>query len=104
MECNQLVLSGAVTEIEGLRYTPAGVPHYGFVLEHRSRQEEAGVPREVVCRIRVEARGQPVTDRCQNLAVNDRIRVTGFLSRAYYKEAASTRLVLHAQQLELKKN
>lgn len=102
MESNQLVLSGTVTEIDGLRYTPAGVPHCSFMLEHRSRQEEAGAPREVLCRIKVEARGQEITVQCENLSVSDRVLVTGFLSRISYKDTSATRLVLHAQQIELR--
>lgn len=102
MEINQLVLSGIVTEINGLRYTPAGVPHYSFMLEHRSRQEEAGVAREVLCRIRVEARGQDITSQCESLSTSDRVVVTGFLVRSSYKDTSATQLVLHAQQLELR--
>lgn len=102
MEINQLVLSGTVTETKGLRYTPAGVPHYSFMLEHRSRQEEAGAPREVLCRIKVEARGQEITSQCENLSVSDRVQVTGFLARASYKDTSATQLVLHAQQVELR--
>ena len=99
MEINQLVLSGTVTETFGLRYTPAGVPHCSFMLEHRSRQEEAGVAREVLARIKVEARGE-VAAQCEGVDVSDRITVQGFLSRKSYKDTAATQLVLHAQQLE----
>lgn len=102
MESNQLVLSGIVTELESLRYTPAGVPHQSFLLEHRSRQEEAGAAREVLCLIKVEARGEAITARLRNLALSDRVIVTGFLARSHYKDTESTRLVLHAQQIELR--
>lgn len=102
METNQLVLSGTVTELFGLRYTPAGVPHLGFMLEHRSRQEEAGAAREVLCRIKVEARGEGITSTFSALAVSDRVTVTGFLARSNYKDSTATRLVLHAQQIELR--
>ena len=102
METNQLVLSGIVTELFGLRYTPAGVPHLSFMLEHRSRQEEAGAAREVLCRIKVEARGEAITSTLHALAVSDRVTVTGFLARSNYKDSAATRLVFHAQQIELR--
>jgi len=102
VESNQLVLSGIVTELESLRYTPAGVPHQSFLLEHRSRQEEAGAAREVLCLIKVEARGEAITARLRNLALSDRVIVTGFLARSHYKDTESTRLVLHAQQIELR--
>ncbi|MGB3621060.1 primosomal replication protein N [Ketobacter sp. MCCC 1A13808] len=102
VESNQLILSGTVTEVLGLRYTPGGVPHYSFMLEHRSRQEEAGVAREVLCRIKVEARGREITEHCEPLAVSDRLQVTGFLSRRNYKDSSATQLVLHAQHIELR--
>jgi len=102
VETNQLVLSGTVTELFGLRYTPAGVPHQSFMLEHRSRQEEAGAAREVLCRIKVEARGETMVSRLHALAVSDRVMVTGFLARSHYKDTAATQLVLHAQQIELR--
>lgn len=100
METNQLVLSGTVTELSGVRYTPAGVPHQNFMLEHRSRQEEAGAPREVLCRIKVEARGEGIVAALATLAVSDRVKVTGFVARSHYKDTAATRLVLHAQTIE----
>ena len=100
MAINQLVLSGTVTETLGLRYTPAGVPHYGFMMEHRSRQEEAGAAREVICRIKVEARGEQLASQFKGLAVSDRITVSGFLSRQSHKDSSATQLVLHAQSLE----
>lgn len=102
METNRLVLSGIVTERESLRYTPAGVPHQSFLLEHRSRQEEAGVAREVLCHIKVEARGEAITADLKHLARGDRVIVTGFLARSHYKDKDSARLVLHAQQIELR--
>ena len=102
MEANQLVLSGTVTELTGVRYTPAGVPHQSFMLEHRSRQEEAGVPREVLCRIKVEARGEGPVAALANLTVSDRVTVTGFIARSHFKDTAATRLVLHAQTIEFR--
>lgn len=102
METNQLVLSGTIVELENLRYTPAGVPFQTFLLEHRSRQEEAGAAREVQCRLKVEARGEAITANLQHLAQGQRIVVTGFLARSHYKDADSIRLVLHAQHIELR--
>lgn len=102
METNQLVLSGTVTELSGLRYTPAGVPHQSFLLEHRSRQEEAGAAREVLCHIKVEVRGEAINADLKALVVSDRVIATGFLARSHYKDTDSTRLVLHAQHIELR--
>ncbi|PIE41202.1 MAG: primosomal replication protein N [Gammaproteobacteria bacterium] len=98
METNQAIISGVVIEVESQRTSPGGVAHQRFMLQHRSRQEEAGQPREVFCRILVEIRGERVA-RAQPLAVNDRVEVQGFLDRSSYKDNTGTRLILHAQQL-----
>jgi primosomal replication protein N len=68
------------------------------MLQHRSRQEEAGQPREVFCRLLTELRGELV-EKVQPLQVNDRIEVSGFLARASYKDDTGTRLVLHATDI-----
>lgn len=99
MEKNQVVITGVVIEVESQRVSPGGVAHQRFVLQHRSRQEEAGQPREVFCRILVELRGELVA-KTQPLAVNDRIEVTGFLARASYKDDTGSKLILHADKVQ----
>ncbi len=97
---NQLVISGTVAELKGQRYSPAGIPHFRFLLEHRSRQEQVGVPREVKCRLEVEARGDQLTQPLMQLQVGDRVEVTGFLARQNYKDSSATYLILHAQKID----
>lgn len=98
MEQNQVVITGVVIEVESQRVSPGGVAHQRIMLQHRSRQEEAGQPREVFCRLLTELRGELVA-RAQPLQVNDRIEVRGFLARASYKDDTGTRLVLHATDI-----
>lgn len=98
MEKNQVVITGVVIEVESQRVSPGGVAHQRIMLQHRSRQEEAGQPREVFCRLLTELRGELVA-RAQPLQVNDRIEVSGFLARASYKDDTGTRLVLHATDI-----
>lgn len=98
METNQAIISGVVIEVESQRISPGGVAHQRFMLQHRSRQEEAGQPREVFCRILVEIRGNMVA-QAQPLAVNDRVEVQGFMDRSSYKDDTGTKLILHAQSL-----
>ena len=47
MSRNDVTLSGVVTELEPLRYTPAGVPQLSFRLVHQSKQMEAQHERSV---------------------------------------------------------
>ena len=98
MEKNQVIITGVVIEVESQRVSPGGVAHQRFMLQHRSRQEEAGQPREVFCRLLTELRGDLVA-KAQPLEVNDRIEVSGFLARASYKDDSGTKLILHASDV-----
>ena len=80
------MIAGCVVGPCEIRTSPAGVPIGRFLLEHRSSQMEAGLAREVYCRIPVVACGAPV-------------RVHGFVGRANNREG-EYRLVLHAAQIE----
>ena len=44
---NRVEISGVVTELQPLRYTPAGVPVVEFRLAHESERAEAGARRKV---------------------------------------------------------
>ena len=44
---NRIEISGVVTELQALRYTPAGVPVVEFRLTHESERAEAGAQRKV---------------------------------------------------------
>jgi len=74
------------------------VPRQRLWLEHRSRQEEAGHPREVQARLAVLLTGSLAED-AKALTVGDQIRVEGFICRAGLKGEARDRLQLHAQSL-----
>ena len=44
---NRVEITGVVTELQSLRYTPAGVPVVEFRLAHDSERAEAGAKRKV---------------------------------------------------------
>ena len=44
---NRVEITGVVTELQALRYTPAGVPVVEFRLAHESERAEAGAIRKV---------------------------------------------------------
>ncbi len=44
---NRIEISGVITELQSLRYTPAGVPVVEFRLAHESERVEAGATRKV---------------------------------------------------------
>jgi primosomal replication protein N len=97
---NCLTIAGQVAESSGVRTTPAGVPIGQFLLDHHSGQVEAGVPREVRCRIPVVACGEPLARTAGRLAPGDRVCIRGFVGRANYRQGES-RLVLHAAQIDV---
>jgi len=93
---NRLEITGRILELDALRYTPAGVPVLGFKLEHRSRQEEAGLPREVEVELAAKAMGE-MARLLAGSRLGIEIRVTGFLA---HKSAKRRQPVLHVIAIE----
>ncbi len=91
---NEFVLSGELTAVEPLRYTPAGIPLLGFRLLHRSQQVEAGLKRQVECEVNGVAMAE-VAVALSHLKPGQAARVKGFLNR---KNRMSTQLVFHATE------
>ncbi len=91
-------MTGVIARLEQAAVTPAGVPRQRFWLEHRSRQEEDGHPREVQVRLAVVLVGRKA-ELIQGLKEGRNVKVTGFLSRAGYKGEARDRVQLIAETL-----
>lgn len=96
---NQCLLTGQVVVIEPVRYTPGGVPRQRLWLEHRSRQEEAGVARAVEARIALILAGAAVIDSASAVREGSQIQVSGFIARSGHRGEAQDRLELHVQVL-----
>ncbi len=92
---NKLAISGQVTQIEDLRYTPAGLPLLSFVISHVSEDIEAGMKRKVECEVKAVAIGDLANT---NIQLGTALRALGFLAK---RSAKSTQLVLHIKNLEL---
>lgn len=97
---NRLTITGQATESCQVRTSPAGIPIGRFLLDHQSRQEEAGFAREVRCRIPVMACGESLARIAARLAPGASVRVEGFVSRANPREG-EYRFVLHAAHIEI---
>lgn len=93
---NRLELDAAVVEREIVRYTPAGIPMLGVVLQHASRVTEAGVARQVEMTLPGVAAGT-LTDALQRLELGKTVRFGGFL--ALRRRNART-LVFHITELQ----
>lgn len=96
---NQCVLTGQVVAIEPVRHTPGGVPRQRLWLEHRSRQEQAGVARAVEARIALILAGEAGIRAAAGIREGSQIQVTGFIARSGHKGEAQDRLELHVQEL-----
>ncbi len=97
---NCLVITGQLAGSCEIRTSPAGVEISHFLLEHHSGQVEAGVLREVRCRIPVIACGESFACIIRQLLPGLPLRVQGFISRANYREG-EYRLVLHATHIDI---
>jgi primosomal replication protein N len=93
---NAITLTGELTAIEPLRYTPAGVPLASFKVLHRSQQLEAGIRRQVECELSGIAMGD-VALGVSKLRPGQVVRTTGFLNR---KNRMSNQLLLHATAMD----
>jgi len=96
VEVNEVTLTGELTAVEPLRYTPAGVPLASFKLLHRSQQIEAGLKRQVECELPGVAMAE-VALGMSGLSAGQAVRARGFLNR---KNRMSAQLVLHATAME----
>ncbi len=94
MEENKVALSGELSAIEPLRYTPAGIPLLSFKLMHKSRQTEAGLKRQVECEIGGVAMAE-VAVAMARLKPGEAVKVNGFLNR---KNRMSSQLILHVTE------
>ena len=94
MDANEIALTGELTVVEPLRYTPAGIPLLGFKLMHRSRQTEAGLKRQVECEMGGVAMAD-VAVAMAKLKPGQAVKVNGFINR---KNRMSAQLILHATE------
>lgn len=99
MTDNFLRLVGVVTEKPTFKQSPAGIEHCNFVIEHRSMQKEAELPRNVFCYMPVAISGTLASQLKNKLSKGMQIRVSGFIT--YHQSANKLgKLVLHAQYIE----
>ena len=94
---NQLVISGELIALEGLRYTPAGVARVALTLSHVSQQPEANGMRQVQCEVNALAFAG-VAEKVAGFAPGQHVKVRGFLAS---RSLRSRQLVLHINDIIL---
>lgn len=96
---NRLSLSGVVNHHPKRITSPNGIEHCQFLLEHRSVRQEAGVNRQVWCKIPVQLSGRDLIAKSQSITVGVKLLITGFLvSQKGFNQLSQ--LVLHAEHIE----
>ncbi|MDA8127525.1 MAG: primosomal replication protein N [Betaproteobacteria bacterium] len=93
---NRLLISGALIQVDPLRYSPAGVPIAEAVIQHRGSQTVAGQTRQMECELTVQASG-PLAARLAQLASGTQVEVEGALNR---RSVNSRQLILILNRIE----
>ena len=93
---NRLVISGALIQVDPVRYSPAGVPIAEAVIQHRSSQSVAMQARQVECELTIQASG-PLAGQLAQLATGTQIKLEGALNR---RSVNSRQLILILNRIE----
>jgi Primosomal replication protein N len=93
---NRLVISGALIQVDPLRYSPAGVPIAEAVVLHRSSQTVATQVRQVECELTVQASGA-LAGQLAQLNAGTQVKLEGALNRRSVK---SRQLILILNRIE----
>lgn len=93
---NRLVISGALIQVDPVRYSPAGVPIAEAVVLHRSSQTVATQVRQVECELTVQASGTLAAQLAQ-LNTGMQVKLEGALNRRSVK---SRQLILILNRIE----
>lgn len=96
MRSNCFELEGRLTELNPMRVTPGGVKVASGVIEHQSRQDEAGAERDVAVTVPFVAVGD-ISLMIAAASLGARVAARGFVAASSRK---SKKLVLHVNEIE----
>ena len=97
---NSTVISGILCSSPRHKVSPAGIPHTYIVMDHRSQQVEAGLPRGIYCRMTIVLSGKDNQLIAKKLVKSSNIKASGYL--VWHKgRNGSPKIVLHAHSIEL---
>ncbi|MCS4505150.1 Primosomal replication protein N [wastewater metagenome] len=100
MADNRVCITGRLVDAVQLRYSPAGVPIARLLIEHESRQVEAGVERPIRFRVGVRAAGAVLAPEAGDWPPGTAVTVEGFLARARQRDGDS-RLIISAERISI---
>ena len=93
---NRTELTGTVTAIDAVRYTPAGIPIVELKITHESGQTEAGRNRQVSIEMTALAAGD-LARRVAQCPLGAQVRLSGFLA---HRGKGRVQVVLHINDFE----
>jgi len=93
---NRLFISGALIQVDPVRYSPAGVPIAEAVILHRSSQTVAAQARPAGCELTVQASGS-LAGKLAQLATGTQVKLEGALNR---RSVNSRQLILILNRIE----
>jgi len=93
---NRLVISGALIQVDPVRYSPAGVPISEAVIQHRGSQTVAAQDRQLECELTVQASGS-LAAQLARLVIGTQVKLEGALNRRSVK---SRQLILILNRIE----
>ena len=99
MATNWLVLAGKISQKPQFSFSPAGIAHCQFLIEHESNQQEANHNRRAWCMLEVIASGSELQTQTASLTKDMQVRVSGFICYRKNSSGLNT-LVLHAKIIE----
>ncbi|MFZ1713375.1 MAG: primosomal replication protein N [Nitrosomonas sp.] len=95
-DCNLVTICGVITQLEKPRFTPAGIMITELKLDHQSSQVEAGIQRQIICKLHVVGIAD-IAKKLISLGMGTHVKLTGFLAS---KNRMSGQLVLHVNTIE----
>lgn len=98
MQRNAVILQASIASKKELRYTPAGIAVLAFIVEHHSRQTEAGRERDVVLTLDCVAIGDKAR-LLDEISTGRTLELKGFLGT---RSSKSRWVVLHVTEFDLK--
>ena len=93
---NFVEVSGQITQIDAIRYTPAGVALLNAQIEHKSTQLEVGMKRVIEQGFKCRFAGE-LAKEASRLSLGKQVKVRGFLAST---KRGSMSLIVHVQELE----
>jgi primosomal replication protein N len=92
---NSFVLTASISEVDSMRYTPAGLPALDLRLQHESEIEEAGQNRLIKAFVKAVAFGA-VAERIARQSLGGSWRFNGFLATP----RSGKQIVFHIQEFQ----